>query len=113
VCYDLRFPVFSRNRADYDAALYVANWPQSRMDVWQTLLKARALENQCFVVGVNRVGSDPACHYSGGSTIVDAYGHELCRCADDAEQVAVADFDMERLHHFRQKFPVLKDRDRT
>ena len=113
VCYDLRFPVFSRNRADYDAALYVANWPQSRMDVWQTLLKARALENQCFVVGVNRVGSDPACHYSGGSTIVDAYGHELCRCTDDAEQVAVADFDMERLHHFRQKFPVLKDRDRT
>ena len=111
VCYDLRFPVWSRNREDYDAVLYVANWPTSRIDVWQTLLKARALENQCFVVGVNRIGSDPACDYCGGSLVFDAYGKVLCQCADGREEVATARLDMERLARFRQKFPVLRDRD--
>src|SRR5574344_1294346 len=63
ICYDLRFPVFSRNRGDYDALVYVANWPANRIDVWKTLLRARALENQCYVIGANRVGSDTDCMY--------------------------------------------------
>lgn len=111
VCYDLRFPAFSRNRQDYDVAIYVANWPSQRIDVWQTLLKARALENQCFVIGVNRVGSDPACAYCGGSAVIDAYGKTIGHCTDDEEAVATAVLDMERLQRFRQKFPVLQDAD--
>lgn len=111
VCYDLRFPVFSRNRKDYDAAIYVANWPAQRIDVWHTLLKARALENQCFVVGVNRVGEDPACSYCGGSVIIDAYGKTIARCEDNKEGVDMADLNMEQLQRFREKFPVLEDID--
>jgi len=111
VCYDLRFPVFSRNRNDYDVAIYVANWPTSRIEVWHALLKARALENQCFVVGVNRIGSDPACDYCGGAEVIDAYGRPLCRCADNEEGMATVELDMERLRHFRKKFPVLSDAD--
>ena len=61
VCYDLRFPVWSRNRGDYDAIIYIASWPVARISAWDTLLPARAIENQCYVVGVNRVGDDPAC----------------------------------------------------
>jgi predicted amidohydrolase len=111
VCYDLRFPVFSRNRGDYDAIIYVANWPLRRRDVWQTLLKARALENQCFVVGVNIVGSDKVCEYAGDSVILNAYGHALASCVTGEEGVAVAEFDMEELQRFRKKFPVLEDAD--
>ena len=111
VCYDLRFPVFSRNNGDYDAIIYVANWPTQRMDVWRTLLKARALENQCFVVGVNRVGQDPACDYCGGSIVIDAYGKTLTACEDNEESVATASLDMEKQNRFRSKFPVLGDAD--
>ena len=111
VCYDLRFPVFSRNRGDYDAIVYVANWPVRRRDVWQTLLKARALENQCFVVGVNIVGSDKNCEYAGDSAVINAYGHALAACKVGEEDVAVAELDMDELRRFRQKFPVLNDAD--
>ena len=111
VCYDLRFPVFSRNRGDYDVALYVANWPDSRRQVWDTLLRARALENQCYVIGVNRVGDDARCHYDGGSAVIDAYGHSVAKAADGRQQVVTADIDMQRLQRFREKFPVLADRD--
>lgn len=111
VCYDLRFPVFSRNRQDYDAVIYVANWPSSRIDVWQTLLKARALENQCFVIGVNRIGKDPACTYSGGSAIIDAYGKAIVHCTNDEECVAMGELNMEQLQQFKEKFPVLQDAD--
>lgn len=111
VCYDLRFPVFSRNRGDYDAIIYVANWPSSRRDVWQTLLKARALENQCFVVGVNIVGSDKVCEYQGDSVVIDAYGHTIAECAPGQVETAAAELDMETLRRFRQKFPVLCDGD--
>ena len=111
VCYDLRFPVFSRNRGDYDVALYVANWPDSRRQVWDTLLRARALENQCYVIGVNRVGDDARCHYDGGSAVIDAYGHSVAMAADGRQQVVTADIDMQRLQRFREKFPVLADRD--
>ena len=111
VCYDLRFPLWNRNREDYDCALYVASWPTPRAEAWTTLLHARAIENQCFVVGVNRVGSDPACHYSGGSVIIDPYGPDLAACTDGQECMAVANLDLEALKAFREKFPVLKDRD--
>ncbi len=111
VCYDLRFPVWSRNRGDYDVAVYVASWPESRMSVWNALLVARAIENQCYVVGVNRVGSDPQCKYCGGSQIVDAYGRVVARCEDDEECAATAEIDLEALERFRRKFPVLADGD--
>ena len=111
VCYDLRFPVFVRNRQDYDAIIYVANWPQSRRDVWQTLLKARALENQCFVVGVNIVGSDKVSQYMGDSVIINAYGQTIAQCLPGEVGAAAAELDMEQLIRFRQKFPVLDDAD--
>ena len=111
VCYDLRFPVFSRNRDDYDAIIYVANWPEPRRDVWQTLLRARALENQCFVIGVNRVGSDSACEYMGDSVILNAYGRTIAECAPGKVDTAAALLDMDELCRFRQKFPVLGDSD--
>ena len=111
VCYDLRFPVFSRNRGDYDTIIYVANWPASRREVWQTLLKARALENQCFVVGVNIVGSDNACEYQGDSVVVNAYGRAIASCTNGVVEVAMAELDMAELQRFRMKFPVLEDGD--
>lgn len=111
VCYDLRFPVFSRNLGDYDAIIYVANWPSRRREVWQTLLKARALENQCFVVGVNIVGSDRVCEYLGDSMIIDAYGHIIASCTPGQVETAVAEPDMDALQRFREKFPVLLDGD--
>lgn len=111
VCYDLRFPVFSRHQGDYDAIIYVANWPQNRREVWQTLLKARALENQCFVVGVNIVGRLKDIDYMGDSVIIDAYGRTIVSCSPTKEETAVGLLDMEALQHFRQKFPVLADAD--
>ncbi len=111
VCYDLRFPVWSRNRKDYDMIIYVANWPTSRMSVWNTLLRARAIENQCFVAGVNRVGTDPVCDYSGGSMIIDAYGKVIADCGTEKPCCASVALDMERLQAFRKKFPVLEDGD--
>ena len=111
VCYDLRFPVFSRNRGDYDAILYVANWPESRIRVWETLLSARAIENQCYIAGVNRVGRDPNCTYCGGSAIIDPYGHFLAQCQRNIADTATATIDLEALMAFRKKFPVLADAD--
>lgn len=110
-CYDLRFPVFSRNKSDYDMALYVASWPERRHDVWTTLLRARAIENQCYVAGVNRVGNDLQCHYLGGSAIINPYGKYMANCEDDAESTCIADIDMDSLNSFRSKFPVLDDAD--
>lgn len=111
VCYDLRFPVWSRNRGDYDLALYVANWPETRADAWRQLLKARAIENQCFVAGVNRIGTDPSNSYCGGTMLIDPFGKVVAECADGMESVAVAEISMEELAAFRQKFPVLDDAD--
>ncbi len=110
VCYDLRFPVWMRNLGDYDALLIVANWPESRKQVWTTLLKARALENQCYVIACNRTGDDPVAHYTGGSMIIDAKGHVLT--ADNgAEEAIVGEIHREELLKFRKKFPVLPDGD--
>ena len=111
VCYDLRFPVWARNHGDYDAILYVASWPTSRVEAWSTLLRARAIENQCYVVGVNRVGDDPACNYCGGSAIIDAYGRTMAECERNRECEVSAEIDMEKLQAFREKFPVLNDAD--
>ena len=111
VCYDIRFPVFCRNRKDYDMILFVAAWPESRIGVWDTLLRARALENQCYVAGVNRIGSDPKCRYNGHSAIISPYGETLAECKDNEQGTAFADIDMDRLAAFRHKFPVLDDAD--
>lgn len=111
ICYDLRFPVWSRNRGDYDMILYVASWPSSRVAAWSALLVARAIENQCYVAGVNRVGNDPACEYNGGSAIINPYGERIACCTTGEECEVSATIDMEALEAFRCKFPVLNDRD--
>ncbi len=111
VCNDLRFTVWSRNQNDYDVAIYVASWPTSRIAVWDTLLKARAIENQCFVVGVNRTGVDPACEYPGHSTIIHPYGKVITIHPEDKESSITTEIDMETLFVFRDKFPVLHDSD--
>lgn len=115
ICYDLRFPIFARNAASgpdaYDVALYVASWPTTRRAVWDNLLRARAIENQCYVCGVNRIGADEACEYNGGTTIIDAYGKTLDACPNDDVSSITAEIDMDKLEGFRKKFPVLNDRD--
>ena len=112
VCYDLRFPVWMRWSDDYDAILCVANWPTVRIDSWQTLLRARAIENQCYVVGVNRVGKDPNCDYCGCSAIINPYGQTIAECEKDKECSMEAVFDMEKLNAYRVKFPALKEKDK-
>ena len=111
VCYDLRFPVWARNRGDYDMILYVASWPVPRISAWSTLLLARAIENQCYVAGVNRIGTDPTCEYCGASVVINPYGKQIASCPDNTEHVAFAEIDMEELNAFRQKFPALDDAD--
>lgn len=111
ICYDLRFPVWSRNVRDYDVAIYVASWPVNRIGVWDLLLQARAVENQCYVVGANRVGDDSMCHYTGHAAIIDPYGRKISECNSEEEAVATAEINMERLVAFREKFPVLSDSD--
>ena len=113
VCYDLRFPVFSRNneKIPYDCAIYVASWPTTRLAVWNTLLHARAIENQCYVAGVNRIGDDQVCHYSGGTLLVDPYGNTAAACPLGEESAVRIELDMQKLRDFRRKFPVLKDAD--
>lgn len=110
ICYDLRFPVWSRWKNDYDVLIYIANWPASRRKVWKTLLKARAIENQCYVIGVNRVGKDASVSYSGDSMVVDAKGKVISK-AKDMEGIFYADIDLTSLREFRDKFPVWKDAD--
>lgn len=111
ICYDLRFPVWARNRADYDMIIYVASWPTPRVAAWSALLVARAIENQCYVAGVNRVGADPACEYCGGTVVIDPYGKTIAECPMGEESEASALVDMDALEAFREKFPVLNDAD--
>jgi len=111
VCYDLRFPVWSRCRGDYDAILYTASWPIPRIGVWRTLLRARAIENQCYVAGVNRMGNDPYCEYCGGTAIIDPYGATLAECADYTEEAVTAEVDAALVRAFREKFPACRDAD--
>ena len=112
VCFDLRFPVFSRNRGDLDAILYVANWPEARKYPWSQLLIARAIENQCYVVGLNRVGMDgKGIHYSGDSVVLDARGEVLAAIGLNTEGISTADLAAGALKDFREKFPVQLDAD--
>lgn len=111
-CYDLRFPVFSRNTDDYDVAIYIASWPSSRLSAFTTLLHARAIENQAYVIGVNRIGSDPACRYSGGSEIVDALGATMATSQPDTVCAVTAHLDLDILRKQRREFAVLADADR-
>lgn len=112
VCFDLRFPVFSRNRSDYDAILYVANWPEARRFPWSQLLIARALENQCYVAGLNRVGMDgKGIHYSGDSVVIEPRGEAIAQIEPNTEGTATVALDRNGLEDFRQKFPVGKDAD--
>lgn len=109
-CYDLRFPVWSRCRGDYDVALYPASWPASRREAWQTLLRARAIENEAYVIGANRTGSDPTTRYSGDSAIIGFRGEMLAEIGAQ-EGVITAELDAEELAQFREKFPTLMDAD--
>ena len=113
VCYDLRFPVWSRNVGnEYDLLIYVANWPIPRRLVWDTLLRARALENQCYVCGVNRVGTDGyQLSYNGGSKVYSAFGEEIGSIPDEKEGITTVSVNLTALHQFREKFPVWKDVD--
>jgi omega-amidase len=112
VCYDLRFPVFSRNRGDYDAMIYVANWPAPRSRAWWLLLQARAIENQAYVFGCNRVGQDAnGLSYRGDSLIVDYLGQPLAELAPSQNGILYAEADLAALQQFRQKFPAQLDAD--
>jgi omega-amidase len=116
VCYDLRFPVWARQKpkdgvAEYDLLIYVANWPERRSHAWKTLLCARAIENQCYVVGVNRVGDDAKnIHYSGNSLVIDPMGQVLYHMADE-EDVNTITLSKEKLEEVRTRFPFLNDAD--
>ncbi len=112
ICYDLRFPVWCRNTDNYDLILCIANWPKSRRFVWDTLLLSRAIENLCYVGGVNIVGEDPSCVYSGGTAAINFRGETISQVEDDAHGIAIFDVDLEALQSFRAKFPALDDRDK-
>jgi predicted amidohydrolase len=111
VCYDLRFPVWSRNRDAYELLLYVANWPQRRHHAWATLLRARAIENLSYVAGVNRSGTDGNdIPYDGGSSIIDYLGEDLANLGN-REGTASVTLDREKLAAFRERFAFHKDAD--
>ena len=112
VCYDLRFPVWSRNSENYDVLIYVASWPAIRMVAWDTLLKARAIENMSYCIGVNRVGKDDNNHdYSGHSAVYDELGNRLDTIPLDEEAVEIVTLEKEALRLNRTKFNFLADQD--
>lgn len=111
VCYDLRFPVWSRNNEDYDLLIYVANWPETRKLHWSALLKARAIENQAFTIGVNRVGEDGnGYQYSGESTLID-YSGVVIYCVSKTEDIFTTQLSKEEQSTYRNKLNFLPDRD--
>jgi omega-amidase len=112
ICYDLRFPVWSRNRGDYDVMICVASWPDVRRVAWNSLLKARAIENQCYVVGVNRTGIDnEGLKYAGDSVVIDPLGKILGKVNDYEEGLTTVEISLPDLQNFREKFPFWKDAD--
>jgi predicted amidohydrolase len=111
ICYDLRFPVWNRSTA-VDLQIYVANWPQPRIQAWDTLLKARAIENQCYVVGSNRVGVDAnGNNYVGHSAVIDAKGLPVTPENNETEGWIYAELDKQALSDFRERFPFYRDAD--
>ncbi|MFV0484105.1 MAG: nitrilase-related carbon-nitrogen hydrolase [Bacteroidales bacterium] len=110
ICYDIRFPVWLRNTDNYDILINIANWPKSRMTVWQTLLKARAIENQCYVIAANRCGSDPQTSYEGMSAFINQRG-EVENQANNTVSVISHCIHKEKITTFRDGFPTLHDRD--
>jgi omega-amidase len=110
ICYDLRFPYISYQLADKEIIIYSANWPETRIHHWRTLLQARAIENQCYVIGVNRIGQDAnGYNYNGSSVIVDFNGDIIVDCGT-LECVKTATLDQELLQNYRKKLPFLGDR---
>ncbi|MFZ9942475.1 MAG: amidohydrolase [Bacteroidia bacterium] len=113
ICYDLRFPVWSRNKNDYDVMLYIANWPERRRHAWKSLLVARAIENQCYVVAVNRVGTDGKnLAYAGDSVVHDMWGESMTNIKPYKGSVVTVSLDLNALLKARKDFPVDLDRDR-
>lgn len=115
ICYDLRFPVWSRNTQQdpYDLLIYVANWPEVRSYPWKQLLIARAIENQCYVAGVNRIGADGNhIAHSGDSVVLDARGQAISQTKAHEERLETLVLSYEALSDFRKAFPVLHDADR-
>ncbi len=115
ICYDLRFPVWSRNQTgyDYDILLYVANWPEVRIQYWDALLPARVTENQCVVCAVNCVGEDGlGLHYSGHSMVINTRLEKLVQFDDDEEGTKIADIDVADIHRFREHSPLWRDADK-
>lgn len=114
ICYDLRFPVWSRNVDNhYDVLIYTANWPEARSRVWNTLLEARAIENQAFVCGINRVGKDAlGLLYKGQSALIDYKGEKLAYLDNNTEQVETVEISKNGLDLFREKFPAWMDADK-
>lgn len=111
-CYDLRFPVWLRNRNDYDAIFLIANWPEARREVWIKLLYARAIENQCYVAAVNRTGCDGnGLTYLGESLAINPKGNIMQMASEANEEIVSANLDLDELVAFRKKFPVWMDAD--
>lgn len=111
ICYDLRFPVFARNVENYDLLLYVANWPKPRINAWDALLKARAIENMCYTIGVNRIGEDAnQLEYPGHSKAIDFLGNTLVDCENELG-VFIFELDKNTQNETRVKFNFLNDRD--
>jgi predicted amidohydrolase len=112
VCYDLRFPVWARNAEAYDLLIYVANWPKIRIAAWDTLLKARAIENMCYTIGVNRVGLDANNYeYNGHSAVFNGLGEQFVETQPNQEETAVFTLDKNHISKIRNKLGFLNDRD--
>lgn len=112
ICYDLRFPMWSRGVNEYDLIIYIASWDIKRIGAWDKLLPARAIENQAYCVGVNRVGVYERERYNGHSVAYDYYGSKIAEVPEDSEGVVVVELDRGELDRFRAKFPVWKDADK-
>ena len=112
VCYDLRFPVWARNKNNYDLLIYIANWPERRNEPWKILLKARAIENQSYVVGVNRVGPDGNdVVFSGDSAVINPKGEVISKTKAHEERVETVEISLSELNDFKEKFPAYIDAD--
>ena len=113
ICYDLRFPVWSRSSEDVDLLIYVANWPKPRILAWDVLLKARAIENLCYCIGVNRVGEDlDQNEFTGNSAAYDVLGNSVSNIKPSREQVEVVSLDKSHISYYRNKLRFLEDRDK-